>query len=90
MICEPPSHFPNTLRYEWYKSYRKINMDADGRIGISSSGSLVISPVLKSDEGVYFCDVSLSKEFLIKTRTSTPGYLTVNGTVYIDLSKLKK
>ncbi|CAB4036137.1 Down syndrome cell adhesion molecule-like [Paramuricea clavata] len=80
MICEPPSHFPKSLRYKWYKSYRKIIMD--GRIGISSSGSLVISPVLKSDEGVYICDVSLSKEFLIKTRTSTAGYLTVNVPPY--------
>jgi hypothetical protein len=81
IICEPPDHFPiNAIQYSWYKAYRRISVN--GRVRISS-GNLVISPVLKSDEDVYFCEVSLPKTFLMKTRASTPAYLTVNGKVYV-------
>ena len=63
----------------------------NGRVSISPTGNLVISPVLKSDEDVYLCEVSLSKEFSMKTRTSDVAYLTVNGKVYVDvLIQLKR
>ena len=77
VICEAPSHFPPRLRYKWYKGYRRIN--TNGRVSISS-GNLVIFPVLKSDEDVYFCEVSL-EQFSTPPRTSTTGYLTVYGMV---------
>ena len=82
MICESPDHFPiNAIKYSWYKAFKRMTLN--GRVRISS-GNLVISPVLKSDEGVYLCETSLSKEFLMKTRASIPAYLTVNGK-YITL-----
>ena len=80
MICEAPNHFPKALRYNWYKAYRRIS--TNGRVSISSSGNLVMSPVLKSDEDVYFCEASLSSErYSTLPRASTTAYLTVNGTV---------
>ena len=73
--CQAPSHFPNQVNYKWYKNYRV--MSTSGQKSISSSGSLIITEVLKSDEGVYVCEAT--NKFSLETRTSTAGYLTVNG-----------
>ena len=73
-ICDPPNHFPKNLQFKWYKDYRTLR--TGGRDTILPSGNLVISPVLKEDEGVYFCAVW--NDFK-ETRSSTVAHLTVNG-----------
>ncbi|XP_028396444.1 roundabout homolog 1-like [Dendronephthya gigantea] len=76
-ICDPPNHFPKQLQFKWYRNYRTLR--TGGRDTILPSGNLVISPVLKEDEGVYFCAVW--NDFM-ETRSSTVAHLTVNVPPY--------
>ena len=74
--CIPPHSYPAAVTIHWYKDYQQI-MPRPGTVTISSSGTLTIVSVKKSDEGKYFCDGTNS--VLQQSRTSGIAYVTVNG-----------
>ena len=77
--CDAPSHYPkNRIIYKWYNNYRVMTMN--DRKKILPSGSLMFTPVLKSDEGVYFCEAT--NQYSRQTRTSKEAFLTVNGVLF--------
>ena len=75
MTCDAPSHYPTQISYKWYKEYRVVT--GGGRLKILITGPLVFNPVLKSDQGVYFCEAYNPASH--QTRSSIIAYLTVHG-----------